>query len=431
MSHLRRSGAIPPGSISILSKLIVALLLGAVPLSGSEGLYYYRYLELNGAEKEKLISRHVRRDRDGYYRVSLSRYVARTRISPEPALRLACLMEDFHRKFSAIFKGEFRRDRRPQVYLFRDRDSYREFIRRRGVDPAFSTGMYLARGSILAAHLKGDGELPISILYHEGTHQLIHAYLGGRIPVWLNEGMAANFETWDTRYTALENIRRSAAVSHGRRRAAVEAFGEGRAIPLIRLLSMTQREWRDAEDPALNYAMAWSLVNLILNSERGRNNLNLIIHRLLEGKDPRRLLSPGAIRELETLWHEDMESRMALHEKFIGPALREAKKENLEGAIRLAREGVAASPVSMEARFWLGWILCKAGRYGDAIPDLERALEFDSNFPGILSALGKSCLRRGERARAARYLERAVQQNPADPESPGLLDEIERAGRNN
>jgi len=397
---------------------------GSAGAARGADLQYGKYLALDDAGKQKLVERYVKKTPEGFWAVTVSKYEVRTKVSEEFTLRMAFLMDDFHAKFSSIFKGRFVRKHRPKLYVLPDIDSYRAFIRSRGADPVFSVGMYMSRGTVLVARYSKDERRLQNILFHEGTHQLLHAYTGrGGLPTWFNEGCATNFETWDLTYTAAENVRLSVLRSY-RRRVAVKAARDGSAHKLSKLLGITSREWSASKAPQLNYAMAWSLTNYLLSTERGRANFNMILAAIYRGKPLTKLLTSRVKSALEGMWYEDMKSRMALYEDHIAPAWREVGRKRFDRALGLAEAGVRGYPKLAEARFWRGRMLLAAGKWGEAIEDLTFAEKADREFPRIQAELGRAYLETDDRAKAEGWLRKAVKRNPADLASAGLLQKL-------
>ncbi|MHC4252257.1 MAG: tetratricopeptide repeat protein, partial [Planctomycetota bacterium] len=224
--------------------------------------------------------------------------------------------------------------------------------------------------------------------------------------------------------TAAENVRLSVLRSHYRY-LAVKAAREGSAHTLARLLGITPHEWNGAKDFQLNYAMAWSLTNYLLSTERGRGNFNMILAAVYRGKPLEKLLTPQVRKQLEQMWHEDMKTRMALYDDRVAPAWREAGRKRFDLSLRFAEAGVREHPKLSDARFWRGRVLLAAGRHEDALKDLAFAEKADREFPRIQAELGRACLETGDRTKAESWLRKAVKRNPADLASAALLEELQ------
>ena len=157
---------------------------------------YLAFKSLDAKTRQTLEERYVRQTKDGLWTVSVSVYIIKTNISRAFSLDMAFFMDNFYRKFNQVFIGGVRINRKPRVYVFKDKDQYRSFLSKKNINAGWSHGMYIPAWQFLVTFMSDRDRLE-RILFHEGTHQLMHAYIGTRIPVWLNEGMATNFETWN------------------------------------------------------------------------------------------------------------------------------------------------------------------------------------------------------------------------------------------
>ncbi len=382
-------------------------------------MQYGGYLALDEKAREKLVKRYVRKS-GRFWRVAVSRYEVRTTVSPEFTRRMAFLMDDFHTKFTAIFRGRFKSPGRPKLDVLADAKGYASHVSSIGISAGFSVGMYIPSKKLLVAYKMDDRRLQ-NVLFHEGTHQLLHAYTGrSDIPVWFNEGVATNFETWDLSLSAPENVRMSVLRS-GRRRTASVAMKSGEALSADALIAFTGRRWNASPNPTLNYAMAWSLVNYLLSTPRGQKTLNVILLAIYGGKNLKKLLPARTRAELNQLWHEDMRTRLVLYDEFVLPAVIRVRRGKVEKAIALANEAVDKFGKFPDSRFWRGRVLADAGRWDDALEDLVFAQRKDSNLPGLYAYLGRAYLETGNKVKAKTWLRKAVTRNAGDKQSAELL----------
>jgi hypothetical protein len=409
----------------IAASLATALSMALAASSSASDLQYGKYLASTDVDKGLMVERYVVADESGFHLVAVSKYEVRTTLGPEFTLRMAFLMDDFHAKFSAVFKGRFALFDKPKLYVLNDQAAYQAFVRAREGTPSWSIGMFMRRGrdSILASYKMDDDKLE-RVLFHEGAHQLLYAYIGEQeIPTWFNEGVATNLETWDLAYTAPENVKRSIVDSH-RRHVAVEAIREGQAVPIGHLMALSPMEWSMVEDPQVNYAMAWSLVNYLLSTTTGRSTFNKILIAIKKGGAPRQLLSRGALETLEIQWHKDVQTRMVLYDEHVAPALRLVQKKDIDGARALAEAGVAAYPTFADARYCRGLVYRAAGRYAEAVSDLLEALRADTSFPRIYTELGRCYEGMGDRTQALNYLRKAARRNPYNRDASRLIEDL-------
>ena len=83
--------------------------------------------------------------------------------------------------------------------------------------------------------------------------------------------------------------------------------------------------------------------------------------------------------------------------------------KDIPRGLELARKAVAARPDRPEARDTLGWALCKAGRYREAVSELERALELYPDNSEILLHLGVALEGMGDKPAAVKHLVRCLE----------------------
>jgi tetratricopeptide (TPR) repeat protein len=94
---------------------------------------------------------------------------------------------------------------------------------------------------------------------------------------------------------------------------------------------------------------------------------------------------------------------------------------DLDGAIGMYREYLAAEPDSVQARSNLGAALARTGRYDEAIAEYDRALRKSPDAPALLLNLGLAYYKMGRHAEAAARFERAVSLSPQFQEQVTLL----------
>jgi tetratricopeptide (TPR) repeat protein len=94
---------------------------------------------------------------------------------------------------------------------------------------------------------------------------------------------------------------------------------------------------------------------------------------------------------------------------------------DLEAAIGMYREYLAAEPDSVQARSNLGAALARTGRYDEAIAEYDRALRKSPDAPALLLNLGLAYYKMGRHAEAAARFERAVSLSPQFQEQVTLL----------
>lgn len=128
----------------------------------------------------------VRRD-GSMYLVETRHYRVRCDIGPEATVEIARTMEALGTAYYRILRrfggGKFGQ---LDVHVFRDRRDYAEVV---GPQNANTAGVYHPATRTTYACPGGiDITRVMDVLRHEGFHQFADHYLGGNVPVWLNEG---------------------------------------------------------------------------------------------------------------------------------------------------------------------------------------------------------------------------------------------------
>ncbi|MHC4399066.1 MAG: hypothetical protein ACYTG0_05235 [Planctomycetota bacterium] len=83
-----------------------------------------------------------------------------------------------------------------ELYLFRDKTSYRRFLTRYLPQVPYRRALYVKRGKTGMVFAYRSRELAVDVR-HECTHALLHATLP-MVPLWLDEGLAEYFEVPST-----------------------------------------------------------------------------------------------------------------------------------------------------------------------------------------------------------------------------------------
>ena len=259
MVHGRR-----PSSFRLLTHFIVAITIASVttgcnfPLTG----FGPEPPEIETTESEWVYGR------------STGRKIA----SPNYVLYTTCKRESFVRALPTFLERCFEayQDLLPtanppseplDTYLFCERSDWERFTKE--FSPArFATykrirrGGYSERGITVSHYSSQRGTL--SILAHEGLHQYLEVTGRGRIPAWINEGLACYFESFDLdsgqpRFNPRRNTLRSPFLR--------EALVRDQLIPLRDILETNAGAAVHGNTSHVRsyYAQEWSLVLYLLD----------------------------------------------------------------------------------------------------------------------------------------------------------------------
>jgi hypothetical protein len=416
-----------------LRALAVAVLLAIPSAARAERVTYARYRAMTEDEKGALARRYAR-PAGHYHRVTLRTYVVHCDAGAETAVRMAVLMDDFHRRFSAVFRRKFRVRERPALYVLKDPASYARayaVFSEGGKAPEWATGMFVVRGkrSALFGLMSPDEAALTRVLFHEGTHQLLYGYTGRFLPVWFNEGVATNFETWEIARATDNNVANALHAS-GRADVAARIYPDKGYVPFRKLTAISRRAWHDAEDPGANYASAWAAVNFLLSTKGGQGFFNRLLGGYRAGRAQDTVLPPAVAADLEKRVNAYVEQTVVPH-VLHGRGVLRLLRAGREDAARAAAAAMAKQyPENREAAFYRAWLDGLAGGEKTAASVAAiRALERQGfTHPELLFALAHVAARGGDAKRAGLYARQMLARNGAHAGARAILARARGAG---
>ena len=215
------------------------------------------------------------------------------------------------------------------VYLFENRGQWKRFTAR-FLGPQADLYLQIPRGGY---SINGTAVLwqigprdTFSIAAHEGWHQYTQTMFRGRLPVWLEEGVATYMEGYKFRgktpvFYPWANSERFDQLR--------DAEGAGTLLPLRQLLtSSPQQELQATDRRELNYyAQVWALTHFLAEAEGGkyRPGLNQLLKDAAAGTIGERLLDIYSPREAVAVVHNDR--GLAVFRAYFGLDLKQVENE--------------------------------------------------------------------------------------------------------
>jgi len=160
-----------------------------------------------------------------------------------------------------------------QVYLFADRQQWEDFTHDFAGEQAsifckIKTGAYYLNGACVVYDI--GPKRTFAALGHEGWHQFNSRHFKYRLPSWLDEGVAMQFETSVSdgglfRFDPAGNFQRLGALK--------EALSKGKSIPLRELVSISPGEvLATDQDQAVMafYSQSYALIRFLREAGYGR-----------------------------------------------------------------------------------------------------------------------------------------------------------------
>ena len=178
----------------------------------------------------------------------------------EAYIRIDAMAEEYHRRTRG-FGGAIRK--KLSFYLFKDRMDYY----RAGGIPG-SAGVFMRRGNdakLMAIAGEKTSARTWQVVQHEGFHQFAHFVIGGRIPVWVDEGLAEYFGeglfTGDNLVVGVVPPDRLARLKREIKQKVCK--------PLREMMEMSHKEW-NGELAIANYDQGWSMIHFLVHAEDGK-----------------------------------------------------------------------------------------------------------------------------------------------------------------
>ena len=254
--------------------------------------------------------------------LSSRRYTVYTTL-PAGAARdaLPQVLEGAYAQYQALAPAAPLDDRPMHCFVFAHRAEWEEFTNRRTGGDAT---MYrqIPRGGYtiddwFAAWSDSDRAL-FNTAAHEGWHQYVARHFAGRLPPFLDEGIACLFEEvrlvrgqprWDT---SLNPIRSE---------TLARASRDGDLWSLDELVTLDAGEVMDTSRPRINafYAQSWAFARFLNEAEAGRYRpmLQKLLADAAAGRTPRRWAPGEARAALERYLQQDFAATERSYDAFV------------------------------------------------------------------------------------------------------------------
>ncbi len=232
----------------------------------------------------------------------------------EVKVDIARLMEGALGEYSRVAEGVILSDRPMDCYVFGQRAQWNQFTRSHtGADSAIYLqilrGGYTVRDWYVAYYI-GD-VATYSVAAHEGWHQFVARHFVGRLPPFLEEGMACLFEKveWQgglPRWNLSLNPQRAQALR--------SAMVEKRLWPLRRLIRMHAGEVVGMSGDRIEafYAQAWAFAKFLWEADQAKYRPAL--RRWLTDTAAGRVFDPtGSHRSARSSWNRNAVEPMLEH----------------------------------------------------------------------------------------------------------------------
>ena len=228
------------------------------------------------------------------HRFNSRAYNIQTNLSRREVRPFADHMDKVFAAYRQRFEGFRARDTGDMpLILLRTRQQYMQYMQRRDVNAKNSGGMFFVLGDesgLVTWTADRPRSKTFEVLQHEGFHQFAHNYLGRRLPIWINEGLAEYFQD-----AVVVGRKMEIGLADARRIQIVKnALRDGDAVRFSELINIDHDQWRRTLRTApkratLLYAQSWSVVYFLIHGDdqKYQSAFNTYLNLVSRGKQSR------------------------------------------------------------------------------------------------------------------------------------------------
>ncbi|MCI0391465.1 MAG: tetratricopeptide repeat protein [Acidobacteria bacterium] len=291
-----------------------------------------------------------------------------------------------------------------KVFHFHSHGSFRAFKPKyKGKVMGAVNGYYFGDGdhSYIALTTDAGGGQAYEVIFHEYQHFILSNILPNA-PLWLDEGLAEYYSAFEPRYEGREVLLGRSPARH------VLALRKATLMPLEKLFSIDTRapEYNEAKKAGLFYAQSWALAHYLMlgNNGKRRPQFTRFINLLGKGQPVEESFRLAFQADYETI-EKELQDYIA---SYMFPATVYEFPEGL--SFTKGTRGVALSREEVE--FHLGDLLLNFGRFSEAEPRLQKAVENDAKCGECRIALGALRFRQRRYAEAKKHLQTGLSLDP-------------------
>jgi len=282
------------------------------------------------------------------------------------------------------------------VLLFKSDGTFKPFKPLHNGKPANVSGFFQQSEdeNVIALDMSASEEYPMAVIFHEYTH-LLTAYTPITWPLWLKEGLAEFYSTFDVKKNEVTIGR---PVSRH-----VFLLRENKFVPFQTLFSVGHNSpvYNEREKQGIFYAESWALAHYLMFGNKHARQLQLTQFLFLLGR--------GA--NVDQAFTEAFKCDFAIMEKELR---RYIGNDTYPGMIYTMKstEGekeVSVRPLSdAEVQYNLGNLLMRIQRLDEAETYFNQAVTLDGGLAGPHEGRGLIAMRRGKFQEAKEHFKRAT-----------------------
>ena len=326
--------------------------------------------------------------------------------SSENDLRnIAIRLEQFRRAYSIIFaSGKVDSAAPTVVMVFNTDDAFKPFkLLFKGKRQDSLVGYFMRRPEVnyIALTTGVRGADPFEVIFHEYGHFIIENNIRNA-PVWLSEGLAEFYGTFDSSDNE-QKIKLGAPILRH-----IATLRNENYIPLEKLINVDYKSpyYHEANKAGIFYAESWALVHYLMlgdHQKREKQFFNFVGH-LNPNESPENAIARVFQTDLKTL---DKELRQYIN-GFTMPSVEYSLTKRLDYDHGLKVKTLTEA----ESEYYLGDLLLKQGRVEEAETRLQKSVALDPKLAAPKGSLGALRASQELRQEALSLLKASVELDP-------------------
>jgi tetratricopeptide (TPR) repeat protein len=334
---------------------------------------------------------------DNWLRVRSSNFVLAGDASENQIRRIGRNLEQFREAFAMLFPSlKNRTAAGTTVLVFRNDDSFKPYKPVFEGKPVDADAYFQAGQDVNYMALNGGANTQFLVL-HEYVHVLIKD-TAGSMPTWASEGLAEYYSTFDIGRNDREFTIGRPIDAH------IQTLRNAPFIPLDVLFGVNHDSpyYNESAKQGVFYAQSWALVHY-LNS--GKN-------RTLLPQFSRFISLLATDKPIDESFKEAFQRDYAALEKELRDYIRQNSWPEirlvLDGGIAVDRQMTVSRLSEAESEYYLGDLLYRMQRHGEAEAHLAKAVSLDTNLGSAHASLAMMRVQQKQYAEALTLLKRAA-----------------------
>ena len=339
--------------------------------------------------------------KDAWTKVQSKNFTLVGNASESDMRKIAFKLEQFRQTLSLILpKASISTPIPTTVVLFKSDESFRQFKPRYQGKIRDNVGGYFLSGphrNYIALSLNRVGINPYEVIFHEYEHFVLHNSLV-RLPLWLDEGLAEFYSTFDTEGELKVNLGIPVALHILRLRNDL-------MLPFKTLLAVDRKSphYNETNKAGMFYAESWALVHYLMNGNDQKRQPQLVsfIQLLNSGMQNEEAFQKAFGVDLNSFQNE-LDNYVR---RFLFPVLTVTFKKQLTFEKDMTSEVLSDA----QSQYYEGDLLFRLGQLSEAKVFLEKSIALDSKLSESQVSLGVVRMAERQEAEAEKLFKSAIE----------------------